>query len=199
MPSSEGFALQRNGRFDDIPHDPTEDFVKLDRLLQELAVALSRFEKSSAFPAHWEAPLTLEGMSLCALSDFPDGAVLGRATGGARSDADDRAQSGWIATVSEPPIASVVFASPHAAEVDREAERSLVSLLCREVFPGPDRSDHAVSPVQSFDGNPVFAVLTTHAPPDSLILSLLVGLGPASASVFILCDGKRRRDLELAG
>ncbi|NNL86239.1 MAG: hypothetical protein HKP27_11330 [Myxococcales bacterium] len=173
--------------------------MKLDRLLQELAVALSRFEKSSAFPAHWEAPLTLEGISLCALCDFPDGAALGRAGRGSRSDAEVPDQTGWIATVSEPPIASVVFASPHASEVDREAERSLASLLCREIFPGPDPSDHTVSPLQSFDGNPVAALLTTHAPPDSLILSLLVGLGPTSASIFILCDGKRRRDLELVG
>lgn len=166
--------------------------MKLDRLLQEFAVALSRFEKSPDFPSHWEAPLTLDGLSLCALGDFPDGAARTGRSGG-EGDGDER---GWIATVSEPPIASAVFASAQSREEDRAAECSLVSLLCREIFPGPDRGDHTVSPVQTFEGNPVFAVLSTHAPPDSLILSLVVGLGGVSASIFILCDGKRRRALE---
>ncbi len=166
--------------------------VKLDRLLEELAVALARFEDGDTFPQHWERPIALGGVSLCSLSDFPDRVTLPSDP----ADPDGETYRGFLATVSEPPIASVLFAAPHRDGTEAEAERALVSLLCREIFPGADPHAHEVRPVRTFEGNPVFALLTTHAPPDSLILSLRIELGSSSAIVCVLCDGKHRRRLE---
>ncbi len=159
--------------------------MKLDRLLQELSVSFGEFESRDAFSPHWATPITLDRLELCSLADFPDQAVV---------SGDLQEERGWIAPVSDPPIASAIVAFPEDAPEDHPAEFALVTALSNTLFRGDGRRE--LGTALSFRGSVVAAILATHAPPDSRVLSLRVGLGPCAAHVYFLCTGKGRRWLD---
>ena len=159
--------------------------MKLDRLLQELVVSFGEFETGDAFSPHWTSPIALDGLELCSLADFPDRAVV---------SADPQEERGWIAPVSDPPVASAIVAFPEAAPEDHHAEFALVTSLSNTLFRGDGR--HELGEALSFRGSVVAAILATHAPPDSRVLSLRLGLGSCTAHVYFLSTGKGRRWLD---
>lgn len=164
--------------------------MKLDLLLQELAVSLGEFEASSGFSPDWEAPITLDHVAICSLADFPDRSVLPDPSDDP-AGCDDR---GWVAPVADPPVASAIMCMPSDGPEDLTAEFALASVISDALFRGNDR--HQLGEALSFQGSVVAAILATHAPPDSRVLSLRLGLGSCTAHIYFLCDGKGRRWLE---